>query len=452
MASVRPNRLPHVLVRSLALAAVLAGSAVLATCTVVESYRIPAVAGDPKLGTPCDSRLGSYALPRGYLRIQVGLDGTKKTPGIVEQAGKLPIQIIRHPDPALTFCADHVNSYAADDRIDMLKWPLAPDAGDKKTAKEQKGAFLGAVTVNATDQSVFIINSLIRALFIGLSGSPDFGESRSLIQSTEIVADLEYDPFNPVEAAAVNARLTKLGYCVVLEGYSFDSSVISLNQYCNDPERSSGAVTMVTKAYMRVVDQPLSPHLAGIHYRPRQPYRLMTFQRSDKHREWVLSRMDTVELENLSPVMTLAIQRAAFAGRSAYFLFDEGALKTACLSKKSEIEGFVQIPLEISRSLLELPGTIFKVQIDQFSNLNDLANVQQQLYLAQKAQMAAAVSGTYTGPSGTNAQYQSSLYPSVPTSYGMPTGFGAAWKTSVADYPADVLGTNLANVCKGDGT
>jgi hypothetical protein len=181
----------------------------------------------------------------------------------------------------------------------------------------------------------------------------------------------------------------------------------------------------------------------------------MIFQRPDRRGRWELGRMETVELENASPVMTLAIGRAAFGRRSAYFLFDEGTLLTACLSKTSEIEGFVEIPLEISRSLVELPGAIFKVRIDQFKGLNELAQVQQALFQAQKAQMAAAAGGTYVPPPNTSKDFDDEIYKkalAATASYKMKTDFGAGWNIPAAkvEYPT-VLGQDLDRLCRGDG-
>src|SRR5262245_36524813 len=306
-------------------------AAIVTSCTVMESQRITPEATDLAFGTQCASRLGSYSLPRAHLRIQVGqAAGENAKPRIVAyKVNGQPdrsVQTIRHPDQALTFCLDHVNSYFSDDKISIIKWPLIEADVTQETkrqeVRDQRGSFLGAVSVNATDQSVYIINTLIRAIFIVLSGDKDFGEGRRALLDTAavILADLEYDPFNPLESATVNARLSKLGFCLVLEGYTFDTSQASIDQYCNNPESYSAVTAIVTKAYMRVAAIPLDPRLPGIHYRPRYPYRLFTFQKTDRQgpERWSLSRMDTVELENMSPVMTLKIDRAAFAARSAY--------------------------------------------------------------------------------------------------------------------------------------
>jgi hypothetical protein len=109
-----------------------------------------------------------------------------------------------------------------------------------------------------------------------------------------------------------------------------------------------------------------------------------------------------VELENFSPVLALDIRRAAFAGRSANFLFDSGTLTVTCVSKTSEVEGFSDIPLQISRSLVALPATVLKVQFDQVTNQAALVNAERQLFQVQQAYLAAlsGKSATYQLPSG----------------------------------------------------
>ena len=146
---------------------------------------------------------------------------------------------------------------------------------------------------------------------------------------------------------------------------------------------------------MKAEATPANPLLPGLLYRPRVPYRLSVFRKLDPggSDRWKLSETQQVALENLSPVLSLDVRRAAFAGRNANFVFNSGTLVTACVSKNSEIEGFVDIPLQISKSLVALPATIVSVQVNQIAAQTNLVNAENQLMQVQQAIVGALGSG-----------------------------------------------------------
>jgi hypothetical protein len=358
----------------------------MAACAVTESDRIipEMILADPS--ATCASDLGSYALPKAFLHIVVTQTGAD--PPAIKLSNNLSVETLRHIDPSLVFCLDYLASPLAHDKITIKKWPTAG-------TPVQTTSFLGAVSVNAMDRSAYVLEALIRAAFIAASGNPDFSFPRGGTSAVQTLADLEFDPFDPDESAAVNARLATLGFCLVLEGYTFQRRGPDVSAYCNSPRAYPWRHSLITKAYVKAEATPADTHAPGLLYRPRIPYRLEIYQRFDRRDEWKLAQTLYVDLENLSPVLALDIRRAAFAGRTANFVFDAGTLKVACVSKSSEVEGFVDIPLQISKSILALPGSILTVQVDQVKNQASLINAERQLVQLQQAYMAALTSGNY---------------------------------------------------------
>jgi Fe-S cluster biosynthesis and repair protein YggX len=391
-----------------------------AACGIAETNRIsPELAfADPSAG--CASALGSYALPKAYLHIIIGQTGA--APPAIQPAinGGPNVEVLRHIDPSLVFCLDYLASPLAHDTITIKKWPMPQPTGTPANTPVQTTAFLGAVSVNALDRTAYVLEALIRAAFIAASGNPNFQIEKAANLPMQIQADLEYDPFDPDESAAVNQRLTKLGFCLVLEEYTFRRRGPDVSAYCNAPRAYPWRHTLITKAYVKAEATPADKHLPGLLYRPRVPYRLEIYQRVDvgSHDPWQLIQTMYVNLENLSPVLALDIHRAAFAGRNANFVFDAGALKVACVSKTSEVEGFVDIPLQISKSIVALPGSILSVQIDQINNQTSLVKAEQTLYQVQQAYLAALTTGNYqpaqAGPA-TGSTYQLPNITNLPT-------------------------------------
>lgn len=447
-------------------------SSLLAGCSaVMDSQRIdPIITGaDVEPGVVCKSDLGSYALPKAFIHVVVqrtdassppdivSFNNTSPTGSILSFSGNnalsltSPVEILRHPDRSLVFCLDYLASPLSHDIITVKKWPATAAA-----TQAQKTSFLGAVIVNAQDRTVYVIEALLRAAFIFASGNTGFAPRDLPVGSTfETLADLEYDPFDPRESAEVNTRLSALGICLVLEGYTFDRSRTSVDGYCNSPKGQAAWTMPILKAYAKAKATPANPQLPGLLYRPRVPYRLFVFRKPDRGGgdHWKLGETQQVALENLSPVLSLDIRRAAFAGRNANFIFNSGTLVTACVAKKSEIEGFVDIPLQISRSLVALPASIASVQINQVNNQQALVTAESQLMQVQKAYLAALngnkfvpVNGIQQGnlPTPTNFALPPDLTPTADTlanSISQAPMYGSDLFTSQTNQ--------LDNICKG---
>lgn len=429
-----------------------------ASCTVTESVQISPVVDPLRQGTACASDLGSYALPKSFLRVRVGQTGDKAPDIIVKEQNDLSVETVRHPDPSLVFCLDYLASPMAHDKITIRKsvkpGGAVPDSkltlGSPGWLPVEKTPFLGAVMVNASDRTNYIIDTLLRAAFIIASGDPAFAPRKTVFADTmKMLADLEYDPFDPEESAAVNARLSKLGFCLVLGDYTFPRRKLSVDGYCNAPHRRAEPANTVVEAYLKAKSDPADRHMPGLLYRPRAHYRLEIYRKADPggRGSWQIAETIPVQLENLSPVLSLDIRRAAFAGRNANFVFEHGSLVTACISKGSEVEGFVDIPLSISRSILALPGAIIKIRIDQTSHEAKLVKAEQELMQVQSAYMQALASGKYQQQTvGQDATFTpSNFVPGEPTAAEVAAGEYAA-----PDYDANnQFDQSLVTLCKG---
>jgi hypothetical protein len=118
--------------------------------------------------------------------------------------------------------------------------------------------------------------------------------------------------------------------------------------------------------------QPLTPKVVeGVYYRPLATYMLSIFVKDDPGGPdaWRLAKTQAIQLENVSPVIALGVDRALFAERRTTLVFDDGVLIQTCISKNSEIEGAIQIPLDVVYGLVALPSQIMQVQIET-ANLN----------------------------------------------------------------------------------
>lgn len=375
---------------------------------VAESRRIaPLAFTDPGHGGLCQTAFGSYALPKGLLSVTLATTASS-APKLKEknEKSKDVVSVVRRVDEG--FCAHYVTSATSDDQIEIIKAvrgvsiTAASLADPRPLASEARSLgstpFLGAVIANSLDRSADIARRLIRTAFVLASRNPGFApQGRSdVIRPAERLEPIAFDPFDPDDSAWANSRLTQEGFCVVLEGYSVPGQ--DIGRYCDNPRGASRQPSRITRSYQERFQQPLATTMPGILYRPRQDYTVAIYRKPDPRGRdpWRLWATETVALENLSPVLSLAISRNIFAGRRAAFLFDEGALVTACLSSTSEIVGFVEIPLEIAHSIVALPASIFSVRLGAAERDRQLLAVQARVLKLQEE----IISGKYK-PTGT---------------------------------------------------
>jgi hypothetical protein len=414
-------------------AGILLISLAVSGCDITQSSLVSVSGPDAGYPATCTSTLGSYALPKAFLHVQVKPTGATPDGPLIEQWPKKendkpsddkrwPVEVLRFPDPAFVFCLDHLNSLLAADTIRVEKsYTISATTFDAKLAS--KTQFLAAVLVNSTDYTAAIARALIRAAAIAISGNPAAGGMPRTFTPTPALkfgADLTFDPFDYRETGQVNGRLRELGYCIVIEGYTVTAGE-GVERYCDAPLRYSYKENSLPQAYVRqeaipegatVLPENVSP---GIVYRPRKPYTIAVYRRKDPHGPdpWVLQYSQVEPLENLSPVLALQIQRTAFGGRNANFLFDQGTLTAACLSKTSEINGFVDIPVEVLKAVVGIPGQIFTVRIKQLESQKKLVDARNNLLTIQEN--IAKGNGKYTPVGGLGDPGSFPTIPGVPT-------------------------------------
>lgn len=413
-------------------AALLGLVAPLGACSIAESTLIDPRNSYAPPGQECSTQLGSYALPRAFLHVVVVQASATTPPDLGFSDAAFTFDVVRRPDPTLTFCLDFLESAASDDDVAVNRTGggSADKAGGDQGA-QFGGQFLASITVNATDQTAQIIRALIRAGSIIASGNPNFRDVQ-ISNSMARLADLEFDPFDVRESARANARLSEFGICLLLEGFTFDTSAISIDAYCNSPALGLRHPPRVGELYDVVSRQPVAPHTPGVLYRPRQTFRLGVYRKPDRTAggSWVLTRTATLSLENLSPVISVGISRAVFAGRRTALVFSQGVLRAACVSKSSEVEGFVSIPYQISRSIVAVPTQMLQLQIDQVAQSGNLVAAEKRVLAVQQAQLNLLKGGAFTTVSGVatadpnSSPFPTSVNPPTLPSIPLPLGSG----------------------------
>src|SRR5947207_151179 len=151
---------------------------------------------------------GAYYLPRRLLSFTLGppvaVEGAKAAPARNELTLLTPIAA---PDPRLPLCLDYLSAPTADD---MLVIDRTADGLLKK------------ITANAEDKSLEIAQAAIDVFRQAAVASGAARSTAVLFEGTALAGKFEMDPFDVPESAAINNSIKDMGYCIYVEGYTFD--------------------------------------------------------------------------------------------------------------------------------------------------------------------------------------------------------------------------------------
>jgi hypothetical protein len=139
----------------------------------------------------------------------------------------------------------------------------------------------------------------------------------------------------------------------------------------------------------------------GILYRPKMTYKVVILRKTDPNGRvpWTLYQTIRVEMVNASPILSIGLERAAFANRKTTAYFDSGTLTDVAVDKDSEAAGFVVIPLSIAQAIVDVPAQILQVRIADTQNQAALLQAQGQLFqaMAQYSNLTGQQSGLPAG-------------------------------------------------------
>lgn len=372
-------------------------------CQVVDSSVEYVKLPNGDLQQRCSSALGSYSLSYSTIKVAIYQNYSNATNTPVGGAYLNPIQITPHPD-GHTYCLDFLESLVSEDKVGIY-YSGTGSANAAPTDTSRPNGLLQLIVSKNIDRTGTIIQKLLRLLFIVASGDADSGFGRAEPSTTpRMMTEQDVNPFDAAALARLNRSLRQYGFCVNLGKFTYDVNALTPDQYCNDPERALQASARSPHLEAALHQNYLVKKLpTGIFYRPRQGYSLFVYVRDDPAvGPWKLRKIDTIQLENISPIMVLEVNRSVFAERRTAIAFDNGDLIEVCMAKGSEVEGFIQIPLDVVYGIVSLPSVTISAELSLKAKQIGLLDAQKQVLTAQQAYLdfLAGAAGSATKQSG----------------------------------------------------
>lgn len=196
-----------------------------------------------------------------------------------------------------------------------------------------KDGLLDVVEVTSEDKSVEVVRKLIEIGKNVARIAAQAGGARSTPE--EVIFKASFDPTSDTEVAKINHALQQV------EGGPYEVSLT---------DRSPQGSKQVHSTYPQA--GTAGRDFQGIVFRPILAYGLRLSRQS------IVQEVATVLLPNEAEILHMPVNRSAFVKKVQKLDFNEGLLVEATLKKPSEVLGAMEIPLEISRALLALPGEI----------------------------------------------------------------------------------------------
>jgi hypothetical protein len=314
----------------------------------------------------------AYFLPKVLIKVSADLQ-TAAAPAATPAAAFAPAQKTDHysiqveqitvPDPRYMYA---------------LSLKPAPQSSDHFNLVVNANGFLSSVNASNEDRTGQIVEALAQTAANAFEAS-----AMALAATTPepLPKHLEYifDPSDPTEIQKAKAAFEFGGHQLI------DIECVPLNGL---------APARMPAKKEKECDRLTEDEAGGVFYRNALPYILsvkpLTIGENNTNIQQV------VMLPNQAPIFEIDVRRAPFVGVNTAMTFTNGYLTSLDYTKPSEIEGFVSIPLELSKMALSVPTNLLQLKIDLANKGNELLEAQKKAADDRAALLSAISNLTYT--------------------------------------------------------
>lgn len=284
---------------------------------------------------------------------------------ITETACTLTLkETLTEPDPRYMFSLSHLSDIFADDQVTIT---LSANGLLTKVETTSEGK-AGQVLVKLAE--------LAKEIMKASAGLPT--DVRVLAFGKEpFQYEVILDPTDAKAIETVNADLNKRGCNLLVDVLppAFPSATEVVQNAIQRPGPTGGKPNL---------DDPPTAMRTGIFYRPALPY-IVSFKTKDESRATEsIQTAQTIYLPNIAPILTFDIKRPAFVKFTQTVEFESGMLKSSSVTKPSEAVGFVNIPVELAKSIVAIPSELFKFRIETRQGEAGVLEAQGKLLEVQK--------------------------------------------------------------------
>ena len=256
------------------------------------------------------------------------------------------------------FCLEHAGS---------------PFSADKVTVTvDAETSLLKEVVFNGDDKSSEVAIELVNAIgdFAAFSMTRSIETANA---STPDIGPILVDPFDSDRMREVMDTLSSVGVCFFLDGRNDPYIPAWHSTLCEGAGGAYPPVVNEQVAGLQLFDAAadLKAYQGdGILYRPLLSHRLVVMQHQGNR--WAEAEWRTIEMPNAAPAFLLHVGRSLIGDSRAEIKFDQGVPVSVGLSKQSEANVFIDIPVSILQVAVSIPVRALTFRRTQIENQKTL--------------------------------------------------------------------------------
>ncbi len=322
----------------------------LSACAPFSSSHNSLLPDEQNAGSPFQS----YSVPKTILKATIikGDDGKK-----------IQLQKDKVVDRDFQFRVDYHRSIIHDDDLQVVT---------------DKSGYLKSVKAHTTDKTVEIVEKIAKVFMTNIGGKEHTGSLNRSFSAGAITQELalEFDPFNWREFSASNELLKEHKYCIAV----YDRDNQPLHGSCQTGGSSKSSIQTIVYE-----DTEKPQQYSGFYFRNPRQHRVIVYQRMGGNWDAIWSGYEG--FENAADLLEVRVDRGAFIELKADLTFNEGQLtKYHMVKNKSEVEGFLGIPMIIVTALTSAPGLAIENQNAELAlDQKRLANKKKSIANKEKA-------------------------------------------------------------------
>jgi len=277
-----------------------------------------------------------YFLPKGMIRLTFD-----------QSTNSIKVETRFIPDPNYFYTLSYLSDPASYDKVTV--------------GISEKTGMLEKVDVNVTDQRVAIIQKLL-AISKEVAKLFTFPAPGAFPALQKLRVDIDPDIFIFKDRDSLDRREK------FLNDLNTKYGIEKFNLKCQGA--GDDQVHLVTQG---------PSFQQGVYYRPLISYDL-TFaykaQPDPQADPVTITKMQTIELPNGAPILSIDVTRAALAGKTVNLVFSDGLLTSIYIKKDSEALKAINIPLEVVKTIVSLPTDLISFRIGLLRKRADLLDAQ----------------------------------------------------------------------------
>lgn len=252
------------------------------------------------------------------------------------------------------------------DTKDLLSLNYTPNilmSDDIKYEVNAKG-LLSNVAITTDDRTAEIVAKL--------AGAPQtiFGTEKGIVESEKTIVKIkEYTENFYIKASSLYGKSIKVDWQIIVENEVNKEEFITIPA---DFQISTPDIPTSISSISTIIngdDTSGTKEIDGILTRPLRNIQLNFEPSTDNFKR---SSSCNITIVDISKLIVIPVKRTPFVKRENKIAISDGVITSNAITKPSSVEGFVEIPINIAKAVVGIPGQLIQFKFDNTKRSDEL--------------------------------------------------------------------------------